>query len=159
MKDNHPKEFIVTFETGDSSIAVEPQKVTQGGNTLTYTYDATGRRLKKQLDNQTPRHYMDGIENHGDTTIVHFAYGRLRRNNPSAPWTRDYFLKDYAHNIRVVMEAGVDGSSSSSSAPGGNVSTYIATMEESKAAKKSYILPTLMKPAPTDRLTIPMPTQ
>ncbi len=108
------------------------KSVAQGSNTLNYTYDAAGRRLKKQLGSQT-RYYMDGIEKSGDTTLIHFAYGRLRRSSASEPWARDYFLKDHLGNVRVVFET-TDGSSSSYS--GSSWVTYIATMEESKAGEE-----------------------
>ena len=89
--------------------------VTQNSNKLTYTYDGAGRRIKKQLASQTPRYYMDGIEHRGDTTIIHNDYGRLRRNNSSAAWERDYFLKDHLGNVRVVLDAGASSGASKSS--------------------------------------------
>jgi YD repeat-containing protein len=83
------------------------KSVTKGSDVLKYTYDATGRRIKKQLNNATPRLYMDGIERSGDTTMIHTEYGRIRRNAAADPWKWDYFLKDHLGNVRVVLEAPV----------------------------------------------------
>jgi YD repeat-containing protein len=51
------------------------KSVTKGSDVLKYTYDATGRRIKKQLNNVAPRWYMDGVECSGDTTMIHTEYG------------------------------------------------------------------------------------
>jgi RHS repeat-associated protein len=101
--------------------------VTKGTDVLKYTYDATCRRIKKQLNNATPRWYMDGVERSGDTTMIHTEYGRIRRNATADPWKWDYFLKDHLGNVRVVLEAP-------SSSAQSNTILYMATMEESKAA-------------------------
>jgi YD repeat-containing protein len=102
------------------------KSVTKGTDVLKYTYDATGRRIKKQLNNATPRWYMDGIERSGDTTMIHTEYGRIRRNAAADPWKWDYFLKDHLGNVRVVLAADPATSSQSSS----NRVVYMATMEE-----------------------------
>ena len=39
--------------------------VTKNSDVLTYAYDATGRRLKKQLGANTARYYIDGVEYEG----------------------------------------------------------------------------------------------
>ena len=109
--------------------------VTQGAKKLEYTYDGTGRRLKKKFG-AAERYYMDGIEHYGDTTIIHNDYGRLRRNNSSAAWERDYFLKDHLGNVRVVLDAGASSGASKSS-PTNNTVTYLATMEESRSAEEN----------------------
>ncbi|MDR1155711.1 MAG: DUF6443 domain-containing protein, partial [Bacteroidales bacterium] len=106
--------------------------VVQGSDTLSYIYDGTGRRVKKRFGNLT-RYYADGVECSGDTTIIHTEYGRIRRNAVTDPWKLDYFLKDHLGNVRVVLDAGTSTSGASFSSSGGSV-TYLATMEESKAA-------------------------
>jgi RHS repeat-associated protein len=102
------------------------RSVTKGSDTLKYTYDATGRRIKRQFNNETARHYIDGVEYEGGTLkFISTEYGRIRRENGS--WHYDYFLKDHLGNVRVMLEAPTSSAQS-------NTILYMATMEESKAA-------------------------
>jgi hypothetical protein len=107
------------------------KSVIQGSDTLSYTYDGTGRRVKKRFGGLT-RHYADGVEYSGDTLkFIATPEGRIRK--AGAEWQRDYFLKDHLGNVRVVLDAGTSTSGASFSSSGGSV-TYLATMEENRAA-------------------------
>ena len=109
--------------------------VTKNSDVLTYTYDATGRRLKKQLGTEPARYYMDGVEYEGaNLQFVATPYGRIRKNGSN--WEFDYFLKDHLGNVRVVLEAGSASPSSSVSPISSNTATYLATMEISKAEEE-----------------------
>ncbi|MDR1155051.1 MAG: DUF6443 domain-containing protein, partial [Bacteroidales bacterium] len=103
------------------------KSVTKGTDVLKYTYDATGRRVKRQFKTETARHYIDGVEYEGSVLkFVATPYGRIRKD-ASGVWNYDYFLKDHLGNVRVVLEAPVSSTTS-------NTILYMATMEESKAA-------------------------
>ncbi|MDR1154256.1 MAG: DUF6443 domain-containing protein [Bacteroidales bacterium] len=106
------------------------KSVTKGSDVLKYTYDATGRKVKRQFKTETARHYIDGVEYEGSVLkFVATPYGRIRKD-ASGVWNYDYFLKDHLGNVRVVLAAGPATASQSSS----NRVVYMATMEESKAA-------------------------
>ncbi len=98
------------------------QLAKKGTDSLKYTYDGTGRRVKKQLKTNTPRYYIDGIEYEGNQLkFISTPYGRIRKTTTG--WTYDYFLKDHLGNVRVVF-AAEPGSTSGSS-----TQVYMATME------------------------------
>jgi len=104
--------------------------VTKSSQKLEYTYDATGKRLKKKFGG-AERHYMDGVEYKGAAIdFVSTSYGRIRKSG--SDWIYDVFLKDHLGNVRAVLEAGSASSSSSKS----NTVTYLATMEENRAAEE-----------------------
>ena len=91
---------ILMFLAWCSNISADALPIhPQSGNTLTYTYDAAGRRLSKQQNNQTARHYMDGIEYEGSVLkFVSTPYGRIRKVGND--WIYDYFLYDHLGNVR-----------------------------------------------------------
>jgi len=108
------------------------KKGSSASNDLKYTYDATGRKAKRQLGTGTARYYVDGVEYEGaNLKFIVTPYGRIRKDVSN--WIYDYFLKDHLGNVRVVLEAGSATSSSSSS----NQTVYIATMEEDRAAEEN----------------------
>ena len=101
----------------------------QGGE-IRYFYDATGRKLRKQVvdeDNRWVTDYVDGIQykkeelQDGENTpkridFVMTAEGRIRHTDEES-WVYDYDMKDHLGNVRmsITSEATVD--------------TYVATME------------------------------
>ena len=76
-------------------------------NSISYTYDATGRKLSK--NNSTTLHqYIDGIEfEDGKLQFITTEEGKIRPKDPQASnnsnFVFDYFLKDHLGNIRVVL--------------------------------------------------------
>jgi len=84
------------------------------GKSIGYTYDATGKKLKKTFD-FADHYYFDGIEYDGSTLLFAMTEeGRVRPNtdpNATSAFTYDYFLKDHLGNIRVVLGTGSAGQS------------------------------------------------
>jgi hypothetical protein len=104
--------------------------VTKGTDILKYTYDSTGRRVKRQFKTETARHYIDGVEYEGSVLkFVATPYGRICKD-ASGMWNYDYFLKNHSGNVRVVLEAPSSNAQS-------NTILYMATMEESKATEEN----------------------
>ena len=92
--------------------------------TLKYTYDATGRRIKTTLPNNTTRTYIDGVQYSGSAlNFISTPHGRIRK--VGSDWIWDYFLKDHLGSVRVVLDAPTSS---------GRTTTYLATMEDSAAA-------------------------
>ena len=103
-----------------------PKSVTKASQIIGYTYDATGRKLKKTFDGIT-HYYFDGIE-YQDTDLL-FAMteeGRVRPGDGGA-YTYDYFLKDHLGNIRVVLST--DGSQRASVYPAASMETTTSATE------------------------------
>jgi RHS repeat-associated protein len=100
------------------------------GKTITYTYDATGKKLKKSFPGQADHYYMDGVEYDGSTLLFAMTEeGRARLKSGS--YVYDYFLKDHLGNVRVVLTS--DASSGQSMA-----AVYpAATMETTTAATET----------------------
>ncbi len=116
---------ITSITYNHLSLPASIKKGSQAANELKYTYDGAGRKLKKQLGTGTARYYMDGVEYAGnDLQFVLTPYGRIRKEGTA--WTYDYFLKDHLGNVRVVLSSDLV-----------NTTTYMATMEESKAAEEN----------------------
>jgi RHS repeat-associated protein len=84
------------------------------GKSIGYTYDATGKKLKKTFDS-SDHYYFDGIEYDGSTLLFAMTEeGRVRPNtdpNATSAFTYDYFLKDHLGNVRVVLGTGSAGQS------------------------------------------------
>jgi len=107
-----------------------PKSVTRSDTTLGYTYDATGRKLKKTFPGQQDHYYIDGIEYDGSSLLFAMTEEGRVRPRGDGTYTYDYFLKDHLGNIRVVL--GTDNSS------GTNSIVYpAATMETMSAATES----------------------
>jgi RHS repeat-associated protein len=106
-----------------------PKTVTNSTQTIGYTYDATGRKLKKTFDGQPDHYYIDGLEYSGSTLLFAMTEeGRIRPNN--SDYTYEYFLKDHLGNVRVVLTS--DNSSSSSQSmvyPAATMETMTAATE------------------------------
>ncbi|MDR2039437.1 MAG: hypothetical protein LBQ60_16060, partial [Bacteroidales bacterium] len=101
-----------------------PQTVTKGSRELVYTYDATGKRVKKSFGN-THRHYIGGFEYEGDELkFITMPEGRIRKSGDD--WIYDYFITDHLGNVRVVLTTGQSGTQ-----------VYTAGMEESNAAEET----------------------
>jgi RHS repeat-associated protein len=105
-----------------------PQSVTKSSQSIDYTYDAMGKKLKKTFGGIT-HYYIDGIEYEG--SLLQFAMteeGRVRLGTNGA-YTYDYFLKDHLGNVRVILKTEDQS---------GTYSIYpAATMETATAATES----------------------
>lgn len=85
-----------------------PKAITKSatGEVLGYTYDATGRKLRKQLGAQVTD-YVGGIQyTNGLIDFIQTEEGRALPNGSS--YTYEYFLKDHLGNTRAVIKE--DGS-------------------------------------------------
>jgi RHS repeat-associated protein len=93
-----------------------PSKITTDKGTITYTYDASGNKLKKTVQegaNTTSTTYIGGFiyesKNHGndDLQFLSMEEGRIRpvkdANNNVSSFNFDYFIKDHLGNIRMVL--------------------------------------------------------
>ncbi|AZI24067.1 hypothetical protein EA772_01430 [Pedobacter sp. G11] len=71
---------------------------------LTYTYDASGRKLRKNA-NGSVRNYIDGIEYKPDGTIdfIHTEEG-IALNNGSGGYSYQYNLSDHLGNVRYSFD-------------------------------------------------------
>jgi YD repeat-containing protein len=75
-----------------------PQTVSGG---VTYTYDATGRKLKKQ--STTTTHYVNGIQYTGGTIdFIQTEEGRAL--NMAGTYKYEYNLKDHLGNVRYSFD-------------------------------------------------------
>ncbi|MDR2040621.1 MAG: DUF6443 domain-containing protein [Bacteroidales bacterium] len=100
-----------------------PTLITKDQETLEYTYDAIGRRIRKKFGSKE-RHYIDGVEYEGsELKFISTQYGRIRKT--TSGWVYDYFLKDHLGNVRVVLTSDPD-----------NRQRYMATMEEGKSGEE-----------------------
>ncbi|WP_245869870.1 hypothetical protein [Pedobacter ginsengisoli] len=78
-----------------------PATATKTGLVPTYTYDASGNKLRKvnTAAPATTRHYVDGIEYNGNTIDVIQTEEGLARNN-SGTYSYEYNLTDHLGNVR-----------------------------------------------------------
>lgn len=85
-----------------------PQVVTTNKGTITYTYDAAGRKLKKEV-NETgvgvkTTNYVGGfVYENNLLQLIAQEEGRIRYNTASSTFVYDYFLKDHLGNVRMVL--------------------------------------------------------
>jgi RHS repeat-associated protein len=104
-----------------------PQSVTNGTQTIGYTYDATGHKLKKTFPGQQDHYYIDDIEYDGSSLLFAMTEeGRVRPGTGGA-YTYDYFLKDHLGNIRVILST--DGTQSARVYPAASMETMTAATE------------------------------
>ncbi|ATP58016.1 sugar-binding protein [Pedobacter ginsengisoli] len=78
-----------------------PSTATKTGLALSYTYDASGNKLRK-VNTAVPgttRHYVDGIEYNGNTIEIIQTEEGLARNN-SGTYSYEYNLTDHLGNVR-----------------------------------------------------------
>ncbi|MFC7526843.1 DUF6443 domain-containing protein [Parapedobacter sp. GCM10030251] len=86
-----------------------PQVVTVDGGTVTYTYDANGRKLRSVngIYGQT-REYVDGIEYSGTAIeLIHMPEGRILKSGNA--YTYEYLLRDHLGNNRSGFKGGTPG--------------------------------------------------
>ncbi len=100
---------------------------TSQGKTITYTYEATGKKVKKSFPGQADRYYMDGIEYEGSTLLFAMTEEGRVRPKTNGTYTYDYFLKDHLGNIRVVL--GTDNSQSAAIYPAASMETATSATE------------------------------
>lgn len=74
---------------------------TSTGETLNYTYDASGQKLRKVYGTST-RDYIGGIEyNNGTIEFIQTEEGRAL---PGSGYSYEYMLKDHLGNIRATVK-------------------------------------------------------
>ncbi|MGK6353202.1 DUF6443 domain-containing protein [Parapedobacter sp. DT-150] len=79
-----------------------PDKYVKGSQNLTYTYDATGRKLTKQLGTSVTQ-YVDGIQyKDGALEFIQTEAGRILPNGSS--FIYEYFLTDHLGNVRAMVD-------------------------------------------------------
>ncbi|CAN5388934.1 DUF6443 domain-containing protein [soil metagenome] len=80
-----------------------PYIITKGASTITYIYDASGRKLRKVFSGAN-RDYVNGIEydNGGLLNFIQTEEGRARPNGAS--YFYDYMLKDHLGNTKVMIQ-------------------------------------------------------
>lgn len=115
--------------------------------TITYTYDATGNKLKKTVaETGQPGKsilYLGGAVYENDTLqFVSHEEGRLRysklyyQNGSSEyKYVNDYFLKDHLGNVRAVLSEQKD------------TAVYMATMEAAYRAKETALFSNISETA------------
>ncbi len=88
-----------------------PYVITTTKGTITYTYDATGNKLKKEVNEGgqlKSTNYVDGSIFENDV-LQFFGHdeGRIRftpsQGGSSAKFDFDYFIKDHLGNVRMVL--------------------------------------------------------
>ena len=80
-----------------------PSRLTKGAEVLAYTYDATGKKLTKQLGTAAATHYVDGIQYKGGAIeFIQTEEGRILPNGSS--YIYEYFLKDDLGNTRAIVD-------------------------------------------------------
>lgn len=88
----------------------KPEVITVSGKgVITFTYDAEGNRLKKQIVDYTNGNavksysYLGGFY-YEDNDLKEFIHeeGRVRRK-PDGNYVYDYYVKDYQGNVRVTL--------------------------------------------------------
>lgn len=78
-----------------------PVTAVGGSVSITYTYDATGEKLRK-VSNGTTRNYIDGIEYNGNSIdIIHTETGIAR--NSGGTYTYEHNLTDHLGNVRYTF--------------------------------------------------------
>ena len=79
-----------------------PSRYTKGTQQLLYRYDATGKKLAKQLGTSVTQ-YVDGIQyKDGTIDFIQTEEGRIIPNGSS--FTYEYFLRDHLGNVRAVVD-------------------------------------------------------
>ena len=105
-----------------------PKSVTRSDTTIGYTYDATGRKLKKTFPGQQDHYYIDGIEYDGSSLLFAMTEEGRVRPKGDGTYTYDYFLKDHLGNIRVVLNA-IEGTQQPMVYPAATMETMSAATE------------------------------
>jgi RHS repeat-associated protein len=93
------------------SIGVAPGSA-YGNGTITYTYDAAGNKLKKEVSEEISRGiytttvttYVNGFIYQNDTLqFTGHEEGRIRYRSSTSDWAYDYFIKDHLGNTRMTL--------------------------------------------------------
>ena len=119
-----------------------PETVSFGPNkTITYTYDAAGIKLSKQVNDNgsiTTTDYVGGFIYENDE-LQHFAHeeGRVRKNN-AGQLVHDYFVKDHLGNTRMTLTETPE------------TTTYDATMEAANLNFEQQLFLNIPNPASTE---------
>jgi RHS repeat-associated protein len=78
-----------------------PQTITKAGQSIVYTYDAAGNRLRKVFGANI-RDYVSGIEySNGSIEFIQTEEGRAL---PGTTYSHEYMLKDHLGNIRAMIK-------------------------------------------------------
>jgi RHS repeat-associated protein len=80
-----------------------PQTESQGGNAITYTYDAGGGKLRK-TNGTTTTDYIDGIQ-YDNGTISFLQTEEGRAVNSSGSYSYQYNLADHLNNTRLTFNS------------------------------------------------------
>lgn len=84
-----------------------PETIIKGSGNIVYTYDATGKKLRKVAGGIT-RDYIDNIEYvDGDIESIQTEDGRLVANI-YGDYNYEYYFKDHLGNIRIVLDGNED---------------------------------------------------
>ena len=79
-----------------------PKKFVKGSQQLVYTYDATGKKLKKTLGSAVTD-YVDGIQyKNGVLEFIQTEEGRILPSGSS--FVYEYFLRDHLGNTRAIVD-------------------------------------------------------
>ncbi|TJZ49889.1 RHS repeat-associated core domain-containing protein [Sphingobacterium olei] len=79
-----------------------PKKFVKGSQNLIYTYDATGKKLRKELGSAVTD-YVDGIQyRNGAIEFIQTEEGRILPTGSS--FIYEYFLKDHLGNTRAIID-------------------------------------------------------
>jgi RHS repeat-associated protein len=97
LNGNALKDTLNTFTYNSLNLPATVSRVSPALS-LSYVYDATGRKLRK-ISNGTARDYIDGIEYNGNTIdIIHTEEGIAR--NSGGTYNYEYNLSDHLGNVR-----------------------------------------------------------
>jgi len=90
-----------------------PKAMTTGGNMLTYTYDASGSKLRKVFGAVSNSDYISGIHYEGGIfQFIQSAEGRVTRNGSGTDpvYVYEYMLADHLGNGRVYFDINAGSS-------------------------------------------------
>ncbi|TKC05249.1 DUF6443 domain-containing protein [Pedobacter frigoris] len=79
-----------------------PIAVTKSGLSMTYTYDATGKKLRKVSSSEATSDYVDGIQYTGGAIEFIMTEEGKARNN-SGVYSYEYNLADHLGNVRYTF--------------------------------------------------------
>jgi RHS repeat-associated protein len=100
LNGNALKDTLNTFTYNSLNLPATVSRVSPALS-LSYVYDATGRKLRK-VSNGTARDYIDGIEYNGNAIeIIHTGEGVARRNG--SIYNYKYKLSDHRGNVRYTF--------------------------------------------------------
>ena len=99
-----------TINTGNNIAAITynylnlPVSMTIGGNAVTYTYDATGLKLRKVVGTSVLNEYVGGVQyEQGVLKYLQTIEGRVVRSSATS-YNYEYALKDHLGNYRLYFD-------------------------------------------------------